>query len=128
MNENETPNPDFPSEISELGKKLINIVQITWNSEAGQKVREDIKNSLDELSVAARQTAEELKSPEARSRLRSEAEEFIDQIETRELKSKAKEELLDVLQAVNKELERAIQHLANQKQRTGPSETEENDG
>ena len=128
MNENQTPNPDFPSEISELGKKLINIIQITWNSETGQKVREDIKISLDELSVAARQTAEELKSPEARSRLRSEAEDFIGWIETGELKSEAKEELLEVLQAVNKELERAIQHLANQKQKAGPPETEENDG
>ena len=104
MSENPEPQPDITSQFRELGENIKNFFHAAWESEESQNFRQELQNGLDELGRATNEAVEEFKSSETGQKLKTEADDFINRVETGEVEDKARQEISKVLSFINTEL------------------------
>ena len=104
MSENPEPQPDITSQFRELGENIKNFFHAAWESEESQNFRQELQNGLDELGRATNEAVEEFKSSETGQKLKAEADDFINRVETGEVEDKARQEISKVLSFINTEL------------------------
>lgn len=116
--ENPNPQPDISAQFRELGENIKNFFQSAWESEESQKFREELQNGLNELGRATNETVEEIKNSEAGKKLKAEADDFIQRVETGQVEAKARHEISKALDFINME-------LGNLNEKIKPSEAAE---
>jgi hypothetical protein len=104
----ENNQPDLASQFRELGENLKNMCQSTWESEEAQNFKEELRNGLSELGNAATQAVEDFHVSEAGQKIKTEAEDFKNRVESGEVEDKAREEISKALNIINIELQKAI--------------------
>jgi len=104
----ETHQPDLASQFRELGENFKNMLQTAWESEEAKKLKDELKRGLTELGAATTQAVEDFQVSEAGEKIKEEAEEFKDRIQSGEVEAKAREEISKALDLINTELQKAI--------------------
>jgi hypothetical protein len=122
MSDNPESQFDISSQFRELGENLKNFFHSAWESEESLKLRQELKNGLDELGRATNEAVDEFKASETGQKFKSEAEDFKSRVETGEVEAKAREEISKVLSFINAELGQLNQKVAQQP--SEPVETE----
>lgn len=106
-NEESTPE-DLASEFQNLGDNLNKFFIGAWESEQRKNLQKEIENGLAVLGNTLKQTANEIQESEAGQRIKSEAEDLRDRVQSGEVESKIRSDLQSVLHKLNQELEKAI--------------------
>lgn len=101
----ESPHPDLASQFRELGDQLRQMLQVAWESDDAQKLRQELRHGLDELGKVTSEAVDEFQASDAGQRLKSEAQDFKARVERGEVEAKAREEISKVLAFMNAELE-----------------------
>jgi hypothetical protein len=106
--------PRHESELSEefrkLGSNLKDALEAAWNSPDRQRLEQEIKTGLRQAAEALADLAEEAVESETGKKLRTEVEALGDRVKSGELETKIRKDVLDALQKLNSELERARRH------------------
>ena len=124
MSEDPKTQPDITSQFRELGENLKNFFHSAWESEESQKLRQELKNGLDELGRATNEAVDEFKTSETGQKFKAEADEFINRVETGDVEAKAREEISKVLDFINQELGNFNQKIKTQQTSAKPERTE----
>jgi len=105
----ETPKHEgeLSEEFRKLGSNLKDALEAAWNSPDRQRLEQEIKTGLRQAAEALADLAEEAVESEAGKKLRTEVEALGDRVKSGELETKIRKDLLDGLQKLNAELERA---------------------
>lgn len=125
MSENPNPQPDITSQFRELGEHIKNFFHTAWESEESQKFRQELQNGLNELGKATNEAVNEFKASQTGQKIKAEADEFINRVETGEVEAKAREEISKVLNYINKELGNLNEQIKPKGEPTPPSESVE---
>ncbi len=112
--------PDLAAQFRELGENLKSMLQSTWESDEAQKLRQDVKDGLNELGKAASDAVNEFDATETGQKIKEEAQEFKSRVQSGEVEAKAREEISNILNTINIELDKAINQLS--KSDTEPEE------
>ena len=110
MSENDAP--DISSQFRELGENLKGFLRATWENDESQKLRDEIQNGLSELERVAAETVEEFKSSETGQKVKAEAVDFKQRVQSGEVEEKARTEISKVLSYLNTELGKLNQKVA----------------
>lgn len=116
MPEQNQTQPDLASEFRKLGDNLKNILQSSWESAEAQKLRQDVKEGLNQLGQATNQAVKDFEQSEAGQRLKAEAQDLKERIESGEVEAKARSEISNVLHTLNQELEKAVNQISKREQ------------
>jgi hypothetical protein len=122
MSEDPNTQPDLTSQFRELGENLKNFFHSAWESEESQKLRQELKNGLDELGRATNEAVDDFKASETGQKFKAEAEDFKTRVESGDVETKAREEISKVLTFINTELGKLNQKVTPQQ--TEPVEPE----
>lgn len=112
MPEKNQPQPDLASEFRALGDNLKNILQSSWESPEAQRLRQDVKEGLNQLGQATNQAVKDFEQSEAGQRIKAEAQDLKERIASGEVEAKARSELSKVLRTLNQELEKAVDQIS----------------
>jgi hypothetical protein len=112
--ENPNPQPDLTSQFRELGENIKNFFHSAWESEESQKFRQELENGLNELGRATNEAVEEFKTSETGQKLKAEADDFINRVETGQVEQKARDEISKALNFINSELGNLSQKISQQ--------------
>ena len=104
MSETPNPQPDITSQFRELAENIKDFFHTAWESEESQNFRQELQNGLNELGRATNEAVEEFKASETGQKVKAEADDFINRVETGEVEAKAREEISKVLNFINTEL------------------------
>jgi len=107
--------PDLASQFREMGENLKDIFRSTWESVEIQKLKEELKDGINELGSAANQAVEDFDVSESGKRFKAEAEEFKSRVESGEVESRAREEISNALNLINAELSKAFEKISTPK-------------
>jgi hypothetical protein len=107
MSEKQIPENDLRDEFRNLGENLKQLFNSAWESEERQKLQQDIEDGMKELGSALDGLAEDVRTSEVGQTIRKEASEFGERVRSGEVEQKVRQEILDALQALNTELQKA---------------------
>ncbi|MEN8241772.1 MAG: hypothetical protein ABFS17_07615 [Chloroflexota bacterium] len=107
MTEQQKPENDLRDEFRSLGENLKQVFNSAWESEERKSLQQDIKDGMKELGVVLDEFAEEIRTSDVGESLRKEANEFGERIRSGEVEQKARQGILDALQVLNTELQKA---------------------
>ena len=125
MSENPNPQPDIASQFRELGENIKNFFHTAWESEESQKFRQELQNGLNELGRVTNEAVDEFKASETGQKLKAEAGDFVNRVETGEVEAKAREEISKVLNFINQELGNLNEQIKPKEAATPPSDQQE---
>jgi len=111
----EKTQPDLASQFREMGENLKDIFRSTWESVEVQKLKEELKDGINELSTAATEAVEDFNVSESGKKIKAEAEEFKSRVESGEVEARAREEISNALNLINAELSKAIDNISTPK-------------
>jgi hypothetical protein len=120
MSQENTPQSDLADQFRQLGESLKSFLQGTWESEETQKLRQEVKTGFTELGRAANEAVSEFSQSETGQRLKAEAADFKERLDSGEVETKARAEITKVLSALSTELQKAIDHISE----TEPTDSE----
>lgn len=106
----ETPKPEknIAEELRALGDNLKNMLQTAWESEEAQKIKDEISTGLSEINKAANEAVEDIASGKTGQRIKEEAAEVRERVQTGELKDQLRSDILKVLDTINAEIETTL--------------------
>ena len=107
MSENQQKEPDLGDELRNLGKNLSDFLRVAWASEERKHFQKDVESSLSELGATINKAANDFSTSDTGQRLKSDFHDIRHQVETGEMQSKARKELLEALKRANAELTKA---------------------
>ena len=87
-----------------LGENLVETIKAAHESPEARKLRSEVEEGLGELRMAINQASEEFQASPTHQRLKEDVEQFADRVQSGELAEKTRQELLHVLDLVNREL------------------------
>jgi hypothetical protein len=111
----QVPPDNLGDEFRNLGNNLKNIFQTAWESAERKKFQQEIEAGLDEIGKSLNQAVSEIKDSPAGQQFKEDARDLHGRMRSGELESKARSELLSVLQQINSELQKVVSP------KTGPS-------
>jgi len=112
MNEEQSPKSDLRDEFRNLGENLKQLFSVAWESEERKRLEQDIRDGMKELGLALEGFAEDVRSSEVGENIRKEANEFGDRVRSGEVEQKVREGILDALQSLNAELQKAAERFS----------------
>lgn len=104
--ENKAPD-DISDQLNELGRNLRQALQSAWESDERRKVQKEIEDGLANLGASLSQAAKDFSSTPAGQNLKEDVEDFKERWRSGEVGSKARAEIIEALQKVNLELQKA---------------------
>jgi len=107
MDESTKHEGELSEEFRKLGSNLKEALEAAWNSPDRQRLEQEIKTGLRQAAEALAGLAAEAVESETGKKLRTEVEALGDRVKSGELESKIRRDVLDGLQKLNAELERA---------------------
>ena len=119
---NETHANDIVSELRELGKNLQALLRAGWESEERKKVQAELQAGLNDLGKSISQAAAEFSETPTGQTLKADLEDLSQRINSGEVQSKVRSEVLSALRLANEGLKKAGQK-AEQSSSSGGKET-----
>ncbi len=102
---NPPPN-EIADELRELGKNLQALLRSAWESEERKKVQSELQTGLNELGKSISQAAAEFSQSPAGQTLKADIEDLHQRIQSGEVETKVRSEVLSALRAANEGLKR----------------------
>jgi hypothetical protein len=121
----DTANPesgDLEEELRTLGDRLGAVIRAAWESEDRLRVQREIETGLAGAAAAIQSAMEDFGRTETGQQLKEDVRDLGDRIQSGELPSKVRDDLLRVLRTVNAELDRAGQEMAGRAAGAPPSQ------
>lgn len=117
------PEPgDLGRELSRLGENLRQVFTAAWASDDRLRIQREIETGLTEMAEALRSAADEFRQSESGRQLEQEVRDLEQRIQSGELESRVRTDLMEVLRTVNAELDRAAQGMARRTPKGGAGE------
>jgi hypothetical protein len=101
------PEGSVAEEFEKLGQNIKEVVRQAWNSEASQKLRQDISAGLAAVDANLKEAAQELRSQEAAERFRTGVDDIGERVRSGQVEADLRAGLLSLLKSVNAELAKA---------------------
>jgi hypothetical protein len=102
----ETPQGNLAAEFRELGKSLTNILRTAWESEERVQLQTEIESGLSELGTSLNKAANDFAKTPTGQRLKGDVQDFSKRVQSGEVETKIRENMLEVLRTVNAELQK----------------------
>jgi HAMP domain-containing protein len=118
MNDTSGGHEDLASEFRRLGRNLQEALQAAWDSDERRRLETEIETGLHEAAQALKGAAHTFSDTPAGQQLRQELKDLEQRVRSGELQTKARQDVVSGLRALNAELERAAQ---NWKSKSGGS-------
>lgn len=112
MTEDQKPDNNLRDEFRSLGENLKQVFNSVWESEERKNLQQDIKEGMKELGVVLEGFAEEVRTSDVGGTIRKEANEIGERIRSGEVEQKARQGILDALQTLNTELQKAADRFS----------------
>lgn len=125
MNTSKTDPGDLERELRDLGRNLGDVFRTALASEERQRVQSEIATGLSELAAALKSAADDFAQSEAGSRWARDVRDLESRIQSGELETKVRQDLLEMLRSLNAELQRAGQAMGGGGAWEAPAEEEE---
>lgn len=123
-----TTSGDLASEFQELGRNLKSIFVNAWESEQRKSLQKELEEGFSELGTSLKQTAEEIHDSDAGQRVKAEAEDLRDRVQSGEIETKVREDILAAMHKVNSELGKFTQTETSTVDSTDQDAGNEEDG
>ena len=107
--ENRKDSGELRDEFKTLGDNFKAMFTSAWESEERKKLQSELEAGMKELGNALNDLAADFRASEAGETLRREANDFSERVRSGEVETKAREEILKALRALNTELEKAAE-------------------
>ncbi len=113
MSEEQKSSSTLNDEFEQLGQNIRQALQGAWGSEERKRLSEEIQTGLNEVGNALTKVADDLQQNETVQRVSSEVDDLADQIRSGEVAAKLREETIEALQSLNRELESWIERWSS---------------
>lgn len=97
-------------EFEALGKNLIGALRSAWEAPESKRLRDEMTSGLSDLGTTLKREAEYLASHPATQQMKNDVGHLGEKIKAPEAQAAVRNELLSVLQTVNSELQKVIDH------------------
>lgn len=104
---NGQPPSSLNDELNALGRNLSNLFKAAWESPERQSLQRELENGLNEASNAINHAANNFSASETGQRLQADVADIRRRVENGELQSQARGDLLNALQKLNTEIQKA---------------------
>jgi hypothetical protein len=94
-------------ELHNLGNNLKELLQTAWRSEERKKTQKEIETGLDELAKTLSQAANEFSQSPTGQTLKADLQDLQQRIQTGEVETKVRTEVVSALRAANEGLKKA---------------------
>ena len=116
---NETHANDIVAELRELGRNLQALLRASWESEERKKVQTELQAGLNDLGKSLSQAATEFQESPAGQTLKADLEDLHQRIQSGEVESKVRSEVLSALRLANEGLKKAGQKTGQSSEAEG---------
>ncbi len=99
---------NLSDEFVKLGRNLKQALQSAWTSEERKRLQAEIETGLTEASRALKQATDDFSKSQAAQTIKADAEDFKKRVQSGELESKIRSELLNALHMANEALKSAF--------------------
>ena len=123
MDEEHSTEGNLSSELKLLGDNLRETLKAVWDSEERKKVHNEIESGISELGDALRQASNDFDASEVGQDIKSGVQDVRQRLESGEVETRLREDLLSALKSINNELG-AVQAKWTAGSQTEASETE----
>lgn len=110
-----TEGPKFEDNLTDefrtLGQNLLNTLHAAWERPERKKLQQEIEDGLSELVNTLKDEADTFASSPTGQKVKTEAEDLRQRVQTGEVDTAIRSELLKALQTVNAELKKAAGRL-----------------
>ena len=124
MNENPNSEDNLTDEFRSLGRNLLNTLQAAWERPERKNLQQEIENGLTELVNTLKNEAGNISSSPTGQKVKLEAEDLRQRVQTADVDTAIRSELLKALQTVNAELMKAASRLGTDQDKTGSDQSE----
>lgn len=110
----DTSNPepgDLGSELRMLGENLRQVFTTAWASEDRRRVQSEIEAGLNEMADALRSAADDFRQSDPGRQVEKDLQDLGQRIQSGELESQVRTDLMQVLRTVNAELDQAAEAM-----------------
>jgi Zn-dependent M32 family carboxypeptidase len=114
MAEQQNPPNPVGDEFIKLGENLRDIFTSAWESEERKKVSEDVKTGLNQLVTTFTKLADEFSQSETGQSIQAELDEFQSRVRAGDVQTKIAQDVLNVLQMMNRELSKVSEKWSSQ--------------
>jgi hypothetical protein len=101
------PSNDLLDELHNLGNNLKTLLQSAWESEERKKTQKEIETGLNELAKTLSQAANEFSQSPTGQTLKADLQDLQQRIQTGEVETKVRSEVVSALRAANEGLKKA---------------------
>ena len=101
------PSNDLLDELHNLGNNLKTLLQSAWESEERKKTQKEIETGLNELAKTLSQAANEFSQSPTGQTLKADLQDLQQRIQTGEVETKVRTEVVSALRAANEGLKKA---------------------
>ena len=101
------PSNDLLDELHNLGNNLKALLQSAWESEERKKTQKEIETGLNELAKTLSQAANEFSQSPTGQTLKADLQDLQQRIQTGEVETKVRSEVVSALRAANEGLKKA---------------------
>jgi hypothetical protein len=113
MSENPSNEESIVDEFHALSQNLLNTMRAAWDSPERKSIQTEIEEGLQDLSSTIKNEVDSFNQSQTGQRLKSDVEDFREQIRKGETESKVREEIINALRIVNSELEKVATHWSS---------------
>ena len=103
-----------------FGENLIGTIQAAWDTPERKSVQEEIENGLNNLADSVKSGVNSFNDSPAGQRLKSDFDDLRGRVQSGEVESQLREELLKALSVANSELEKAASRLRKTEKSDSP--------
>jgi len=101
----ETSQVDVAAELRKLGRQMVDTLETAWNSEERQRFEKEVREGMHSFASEIDKAIKEVRESEATDKVKTEASQVADKVQTSEPGQKAKEGLAKSLKWLSEELD-----------------------
>jgi HD-GYP domain-containing protein (c-di-GMP phosphodiesterase class II) len=120
-NEEDISEENLTEEFRNLGRNLSEALKTAWEHPERKRIQDEIVSGLNELGTTFRDEVDNFSKSPSGQQIKSDVQEIGDRIRASQMQARVQQELLNALQSVNAELQKAIERLYSSQTR-GTSE------
>jgi hypothetical protein len=124
MNDEPSSEGNLTDEFRTLGRNLLNTLHAAWDRPERKNLQQEIENGLSELLDTLKSEAGNVASSPTGQKVKMEAEDLRQRVQTAEVDTAIRSELLKALQTVNAELKKAATRMGGDQAQANSDEAD----
>ena len=124
MNDEPSSEGNLTDEFRTLGRNLLNTLHAAWDRPERKNLQQEIENGLSELMDTLKSEAGNIASSPTGQKVKTEAEDLRQRVQTGEVDTAIRSELLKALQTVNAELKKAATRMGGDQEKAGSDQAD----